>query len=418
MEIKRQMWKHNIFWVILFFFSSVTFAEGQTFHKTQDNQQDSASLSQHFTQRLGIEIRPGYIFQTNPFLEGDNLYSKPIKNSFSYHLKYSFQLSPNTAAGRIFGGAYQGIGLACYSFGDKEEMGKPLAIYLFQGARITRLSSLASLNYEWNLGISCGWKPYDYDTNYYNKIIGSKVNAYINMNFYLNWTLSRHFDLTSGIAFTHFSNGNTKYPNAGLNTANLKVGLVYKFNEEEKGKRYCPKPFYHIPPFPRHISYDLVLFGSWRRKGVYVGDSQVLSPNAYTVLGFNFAPMYNLGYRFRLGASLDGVYDGSANAYAEDNLGDIPEFRTPPLQRQLALGLSGRAEYVMPYFSINLGVGVNMFHGGGDLKALYQTLALKIKMTRNSFIHIGYNLKDFHDPNFLMLGIGFRFNNKYPRLHY
>ena len=70
--------------------------------------------------------------------------------------------------------------------------------------------------------------------------------------------------------------------------------------------------------FPRHIGYDVVLFGSWRRKGVWVGEKQITSPNAYPVAGFNFAPMYNLGYKFHVGASLDGVYDGSANVYRED----------------------------------------------------------------------------------------------------
>ena len=56
--------------------------------------------------------------------------------------------------------------------------------------------------------------------------------------------------------------------------------------------------------FPRHISYDVVLFGSWRRKGVWVGEKQIASPNAYPVAGFNFAPMYNLSYKLRVGASL------------------------------------------------------------------------------------------------------------------
>ena len=93
------------------------------------------------------------------------------------------------------------------------------------------------------------------------------------------------------------------------------------------------------------------------------------------------------------------------------------EFARPTIDRQLALGLSGRAEFVMPYFTIGLGLGMNVLHKGGDLKAFYQTLTLKVGITRNAFAHIGYSLRDFHMPNFLMLGIGYRFNNKYPR-HY
>ena len=141
------------------------------------------------------------------------------------------------------------------------------------------------------------------------------MNAYINAGIYLNWAFSRYFDLIIGGDFTHFSNGNTKFPNAGVNTTGAKIGLVYNFNRtEEELTKSLLRPA--IPRFPRHISYDLVLFGSWRRKGVYIGDGrQIASPGSYPVAGFNFAPMYNLGYKFRVGASLDGVYDGSANVY-------------------------------------------------------------------------------------------------------
>jgi hypothetical protein len=92
-------------------------------------------------------------------------------------------------------------------------------------------------------------------------------------------------------------------------------------------------------------------------------------------------------------------------------------FYKPPLNQQLALGLSVRAEYVMPYFTVGLGVGKNALYGKGDLKAYYQVIALKTEITRNSFVHIGYSVKDFHLPNFLMLGLGYRFNNKYPSFY-
>lgn len=70
-----------------------------------------------------------------------------------------------------------------------------------------------------------------------------------------------------------------------------------------------------------------MLFGSWRRKGVAFDGNQYASPDAYTVLGLNFAAMYNFGYKFRAGLSLDGIYDGSANVYIPDRItavGDSP----------------------------------------------------------------------------------------------
>ena len=70
----------------------------------------------------------------------------------------------------------------------------------------------------------------------------------------------------------------------------------------------------------------------------------------------------------------------------------------------------------MPYFSINAGIGYNFLSGSSDQRSLYQILALKMAITRSAYIHIGYCLRDFKDPNYLMLGIGFRLHNLAPRL--
>lgn len=422
MKSKVWMWKIMTLIGVLLLGADIAFAEGEV--KAGNKQpvniytgMDSISLSRHLIHQFGIDFRPTFIIPTNPFLDGDNYYMQPIRRATSTHLKYSFKFQSGSFTDRIYRGVYQGIGIGYFNLGDKKELGNPLALYLFQGARIAQIIPRLSFNYEWNFGVSFGWKPYNNELNRYNMIIGSKANAYLNTNFYLSWMLSRQFDLATGVTLSHFSNGNTKFPNAGLNTIGLKLGLIYNFNANEN---LYAKPMFlsSVPHFPKHISYDLVLFGSWRRKGVAYGDEQIASPDAYAVCGFNFAPMYNLGYSFRAGVSLDGVYDGSSNVYTADYIsGTEQQFYKPAIKKQLALGLSARAEYVMPYFTVGIGLGTNVLHAGGDMKGFYQVLALKIEVTRSSFIHIGYNLKDFHDPNYLMLGIGYRFNNKYPTFH-
>jgi hypothetical protein len=395
------------------------------------------TISTHgFIHRIGVEERPQYVFPTNNFFKGGNEVSSwdPIRHAQAIHLRYSFQFRPGSCASRIYGAAYQGAGVALSSFGNAKEIGTPILFYLFQGARIARFTSRLSLNYEWNFGLSTGWHPYDALENAANTAVGSRINAYLNAAVYFNWSFATHFDLVLGADLTHFSNGNTKFPNAGVNTTGAKIGLVYNFNRNaDELLSSASHAFSHH--FPKHISYDLLLFGSWRRKGVYVDDNkQVASPSAYPVAGFNFAPMYNLTYKFRFGLSFDGVYDGSANVYAKDPGSEkIPsahhehsepprqdneyQFLRPAFGKQVALGISGRFEYVMPYFTINAGMGLNVL-GRGDLKGWYQVLALKIRLTRSSFLHVGYNLQNFKTPNYLMLGIGYRFHNKYPKVRY
>lgn len=415
MEIKIRVWKVLVFAQILLFTPEKLFTE-EPFRPVNENINDTSVVLPRFVNRVGVEFRPEYVMPTNPTLKGDGYDIPAIKNVISTHFKYSSQFHPESETAKTYGDVYQGIGVSYYAFDDDGRMGNPLAFYLFQGARIAQATPWLSFNYEWNFGVSYGWNPYDYYNNYYNQTIGSEVNAYINANFYLNWTLPGPFDLTSGITFTHFSNGNTQIPNAGLNTIGLKLGFVYNFNRARPAgpaKLYRPVV---VPAFKRHISYDVVLFGSWRRKGVdFVQDYQIASPESYPVAGFTFAPMYNFSYKFRAGVGLDGVYDKSANIYmGNEGHSSYREFIKPPASYQMALGLSGRAEFVMPYFTVGIGLGGNVIHRGGDLKAFYQILALKVEMTRNSFLHIGYSIHNFHDPNFLMIGIGYRFNNKNP----
>ena len=368
-----------------------------------------------FVHGLRVEGRPEYIFPTSSFLKGANAEGRIIRGAFSTHVKYLFRYCPGSIDERIYGDVYQGVGLGFYNFGESRQLGNPVAFYLFQGARISSLAPWLSLYYEWNFGLSAGWKPYDSYYNSYNTMIGSKVNAYINANFYLRWRLSPRVSLLSGLTVSHFSNGNTKIPNAGLNTIGGNIGLECNFYRKDDLKSLERKVALITQPFRRHFTYDFVFFGSWHDRLVKTSDGFSPSPEAYPVFGFNFTPMYNLNYKLRLGVSLDGTFDGGANLYTDGDVYgsvDKSDIVRPPLGDQFALGLSGRAEYVMPFFVVGVGIGANVI-GKNDLNMFYQLLTLKIALSRAVFLHVGYRLQNFNEPNFLMLGIGFRFNGKY-----
>jgi hypothetical protein len=368
-----------------------------------------------FVHGLRVEGRPEYIFPTSSFLKGENAEGRIIRGAFSTHVKYLFRYCPGSIDERIYGDVYQGVGLGFYNFGESRQLGNPVAFYLFQGARISSLAPWLSLYYEWNFGLSAGWKPYDSYYNSYNTMIGSKVNAYINANFYLRWRLSPRVSLLSGLTVSHFSNGNTKIPNAGLNTIGGNIGLECNFYRKDDLKSLERKNALLAQPFRRHFTYDFVFFGSWHDRLVKTSDGFSPSPEAYPVFGFNFTPMYNLNYKLRLGVSLDGTFDGGANLYTEGDVYgkvDKSDIVRPPLGDQFALGLSGRVEYVMPFFVVGVGIGANVI-GKNDLNMFYQLLTLKIALSRAVFLHVGYRLQNFNEPNFLMLGIGFRFNGKY-----
>lgn len=158
-----------------------------------------------------------------------------------------------------------------------------------------------------------------------------------------------------------------------------------------------------------------MIYGATRKRGFIKDDIPTLVPGSFGIAGLNFAPMYNFNKYFRAGMSMDAQYDESANIKdhkLEQNFSDDLKFHRPPFREQFSVGLSLRAELVMPIFSINAGIGHNVIYSGDDTNGFYQILALKAYVTRHLFLHVGYQLSKFKDPNNLMLGFGYRFHDK------
>ena len=358
-------------------------------------QQDSIKA----VHRIAVDAVPAKIFHTNGFLRGGNEEERVMNHDMTFTLKYAFMNPDEVRPGSIHQGAYQGVGLARHEF--NRWLSNPISVYLFQGAPIINLSRRVSLNYEWNLGMAFGWNAYDEETNPENKVIGSKVTAYIDVDMYLRWMLSRHIDLNAGISLSHFSNGNTTYPNLGLNTGGIRLGMAYYINRQQTSTTPAVK---EKAPSCRGLYTDVILYGAWKQGVGHQGDEYYLLPGRYGVMGFNLNPMYRLNPWLSMGASMDGVYDKSVSRENDDSAEVNHTFG-----RQVALGLSARSEFAMPYFSINFGVGTYVLGNRNNFRGVYEVLALKVHISQRAMLHIGYSLVDFKTPNNLMLGLGWRF---------
>lgn len=397
---------------------------GQTFYKLQAQNAVSPTKADTLTStsvsplhrpihKLSVDVRPSYLAPTSGFFEGENAKQQRMNRFLSGHLKYGIQFDPDSRWGKLYPHTTQGIGLAVNTLFNGEEMGTPVALYAFQSSRIARLTPRLSLDYEWNFGASFGWKKFNEETNEFNTVVGSKINAYINLGFFLNWRLSPYWNLTAGVEGSHFSNGNSHYPNSGVNTMGARIGITRNFGD----KQTLEKAETALPPqsstFRPYFSYDLTVYGGTKIRGwVDEHGGSMLVPGSFGVIGINFNPMYNFHRMLRAGISLDAQYDESANLKGHqagtDENGD-PKFYRPPFKEQFNAGLSVRCEFVMPIFSINFGIGYHFLHKGDDTKGCYQVLALKTSLTRHLYLHTGYQLQNFKDPNHLMLGLGWRF---------
>lgn len=87
---------------------------------------------------------------------------------------------------------------------------KPISIFVNPGAGIAFLN-----------------KPFNRKTNPDNNVIGSKINAIIQLKIGADIRLTDRLNLVVGGAFTHYSNSKSQNPNLGINIGSAFLGLNY-----------------------------------------------------------------------------------------------------------------------------------------------------------------------------------------------
>ena len=360
--------------------------------------------------RIGAEVSPSWVPATNTFLRGDNNRGERMTASVGGDIRADFSFSPATREGMLYKGVRQGLGIGVSSYFPSGLLGTPVSAYVYQGAPIVRLGNRLWLGYEWQFGAAFGWKHYDKETDGKNIAIGTPVTAHIGVAFKLNYRLTERWEMSFGIVGRHFSNGNTSWPNNGVNTLGASVGIAYVINPEEY-------PVVTAETLAKEADrhkwmFDLMAYGAWRKKVVTVGTpaQPQLCPGKFGVAGMQFAPLYTLNRRFAAGPALDLQWDESGGIqpyWVEGSYEDNIKFRRPPFGKQISVGISAHAELTMPIFSVNVGLGYDVVNPQGE-KAFYQSLTLKTFLTKRIYLNTGYRLGNFKDPQNLMLGIGVR----------
>ena len=360
--------------------------------------------------RIGGQVTAGGILRSNAYLKGDNEFDKKAGASVGGNVRADFSFNPSTREGMLYKGLYQGIGIGVNSYSPSQLLGTPISMYVFQGMPIAHLSRQITFGYEWEFGAAFGWKHYDANTSQSNVAVGSSVTAHMGIKFKIDYKLSQRWVMTLGVGANHYSNGNTAWPNGGVNTLGGTVGIAYILNPQ------TPLPHadseLRAEADRRRWMFDIIAYGAWRKRAVTVDDppEPMLCPGKFGVAGVQFAPLYCLNRFVAIGPSLDLQRDESGGLepyWVEGSYYDNIKFERPLFGKQISAGLSAHAELTLPIFSVNAGLGFDMVTPKGD-HAFYQSLTLKTFVTKKIFINAGYRLGNFKTPRNLMLGFGVR----------
>lgn len=357
-----------------------------------------------------VSLLAGFaVNDTNHFYyRGNNPDGTVVNKNATLHLRYGFGFSPESALGRRYPTAYQGVGVAAYTFFAPRAMGTPGVVYLFQGARILDFSRSLSLGYEWNVGFSWGWEP--------NEASGSACNVMLNVSLPLTWHLSTAWEVALIPHYTHFSNGDTAFPNSGIDAFGVQVKATRLFRAVETkapGLGYfAAHPDWRGRSFGEHLTWDVVLYGGWRADRFTSNGTFCLINEPIPNWGLQLNPLYHLNHYFSLGLSLDLFTDRSANLYDaqfDPESGDCIGYARPSLWEQTALSLSARGELRMPLFAVGVGVGLNLVQHGYDMQRFYSLFGLKIFLSQRAYLYLGYRLSALQYTRNIMYGFGYRF---------
>lgn len=373
--------------------------------------EDKDSVIHGLGWRLGLETTVSGVPSTNHFLRGYNPTWKPIDASLSVDAKVGFSFSPDSREGILYPGLYQGLGLGINTFFNHKALGTPGSVFVYQGAPIVRLNDRLWLGYEWQFGVAFGWRPDKGQQPDNQAPVSTDATALMGLGLRLHYDFNSRVRLFAGASARHYSNGNTSWPNKGVNTVGASLGMEYLLS--------CPKedPYSSnktdvLPPEAdtRGWEWDVMAFGAWRKRAMLLDQDPTVVPGRFGIAGLRFEAMQNLCRYVAVGPALEGQWDEGAalkKHWISGSYGESVKFTRPSFVSRISLGVAAHAELTMPIFTIDAGVGYDVLKPYGD-RRFFQSLTLKTFVTNSIYLNVGYRLARFRDPQNLMLGIGVR----------
>lgn len=320
---------------------------------------------------------------------------------------------------------YPYIGCTFYSsqLGDFEELGSVYALYPFINYPLL-FSEKSELTFKFGVGLSYLTNKFDHLENPYNFSIGSHLNGAVNLSFEYRQRLSRRLQTAASFGLTHFSNGATKSPNYGLNIFSGGLGLAFYLNEPRLPYTPASRPEYYKFEFDGKKWYCIDLDYAIGVKDV----SQTFGKNEqYLVHDLSVRFLVQFTTCSRAGLSLSWVKDNSDKALAPNpphyekeyqlikpNIGLCYSMTMDKLSYLFEVGAhldlrykSGHSNFINEYFLKPLNMATDMRKG-----SFYQKIMLRYEVHENVFASLALTTHVAR-ADFLCLGIGYRFNNKY-----
>jgi hypothetical protein len=287
-----------------------------------------------------------------------------------------------------------GVGFYHSGLGNDEVYGKVSALFGYFDRYFFKLDKPFNIGSRLSFGLSYITKKYDLKNDYFDVVIGSNINVYINYSVEGLVRVSPLVQMKLGFGITHFSNGRFREPNKGINLATTFVGFQYSFKDPTKIIST------HPDETDEPGKNQFIVMGA-------IGEKQISRKYDYsywpTALSGEFA--HKISYTSWIGLALTAYYDPSLKKEIE------LEGDTAKNGDNIRLALNFSYELKMGRFSYVFQPGFYLKNAYKEAGAVSNKVSLRYQVNPRWLAAITIKAHYPAIADFIEWGVGYRWNN-------
>lgn len=344
-------------------------------------------------------------FEYGLIMVGENDLPPDINQVIGGNIEVGWQTGGKNVYDRVMGYPTYGFGFLTYGYPQTSILGKPNAFYMFLNSPFKRWNRWA-FNYIIRLGMSYNWEPSDPVANPGHLALGSFRNLYIAGGIEGEYLFGERSTIALGLKFTHFSNGQSSLPNAGMNLLTPHVAYKHDFNGGKRPSYLRNKP----GEFNDKAMEYYFTIGNGIRQVFFSSSPSPPAGVSYPVYNISMAAQYHYTWAGKFGGGLDVIYWGAYDPQFEVGPGGIVQRVKHPFGDHLQLGIFVSYEFVLSNFSIYAQPGYRIIRKEyeGMPTDFYQHLGLKYHV-RDLILGVAIRAINFGQAEYIEWNIGYRF---------
>ncbi len=353
---------------------------------------------------LRTSLQRGHILRHQPFLQNTNEEGREFRTANALALEYGWTLSGGGKWDGIYRQPGLGIGLQHLHIAHRDELGHPTAVYGFYDGHFFKTKNF-ELNSRLSAGLAFAPRAFNPQDSTSNDIFSTRLNSFQGLGLGLALRLSDAVYLEPGFLFIHYSNGNTKEPQKGLNVSAWSLSLRTLLHDS-------PAPA-NVPVAESYPKHQAITFLSLAPRQIdFIDDGSRFHETYdlyFLMANLHLSYNYAVARRFRLGLGFDFFFDGT-NGMKEAAVLGKPQRGAVPFRDKAGFAVFAEGERELYGLTIVGGVGYILAQTRFESSTpqLEQRLGFKYHFSQRIFAGVNIRAYNFRAAKAIEFNVGWR----------